>query len=93
MPPTASVLLRRLCADSCRCKSPLLSHIAECKDAACCCRCCVGVCVVTTLSCAKTAEMIEMPFGTWTRAGQFFTGRMPFLSPNQQRQSNEGWKH
>jgi len=24
---------------------------------------------------------------------QFFTGRMPFLPPNQQRQSNEGNKH
>jgi len=22
---------------------------------------------------------------------QFFTGRMPFLPPNQQRQSTEGW--
>jgi len=23
----------------------------------------------------------------------FFTGRMPFLPPNQQRQSTEGWIH
>jgi len=31
---------------------------------------CVFVCLlVTTLSCAKAAEPIDMPFGVWTRVG------------------------
>ena len=30
---------------------------------------------------------------TSTRPLSFFTGRVPFLPPNQQRQSTEGWLH
>jgi len=26
--------------------------------------------LVTTVSCAKTAEPVEMPFGVWTRVGR-----------------------
>ena len=31
---------------------------------------CVNYLLVKTISCAKTAEPIEMPFGIWTRVGQ-----------------------
>jgi len=30
---------------------------------------CMSVCVDIIMSCAKTAELIKMPFGMWTRVG------------------------
>jgi len=44
----------------------------ECKDLACCCWCsaiCVPVCLLdcVIMSCAKTTERVEMPFGMWTQ--------------------------
>jgi len=42
---------------------------------------CVSVCLlVSTMSCAKTAEPIEMPFGAWTRVSP--TNRVQVLDEN-----------
>ena len=48
---------------------------------------CVSVCpLVITTSCAKTAELIEMPFGLWTRV----SSRNHVLGPDPPEQEAIG---
>jgi len=65
----------------------------QCKDAAYCYRCCV-VCVFVGhiyMSCAKTAEPIEMLFGVWTSVGP--RNRVLRGGPGLREKGNFGGRH